>query len=131
VLPPGEAFDRSFFMDIVLDSLKKMVAQIPDPNPQNGYFCIWIMTDSVWPIMKFNQITSTGGFLQFTVQIWPHPISGYLNVNLEGSSFETAEELKTKITDILMLIPTLPFRTVFQEWQSRLLGCTEAGGEHL
>jgi hypothetical protein len=37
MLPPGEMFDRSFFVDIVLDSLKKKFAQIPDPNPEKGH----------------------------------------------------------------------------------------------
>jgi hypothetical protein len=31
--PPGETVDWFFFVDIVLNSLKKL-AQIPDPNPE-------------------------------------------------------------------------------------------------
>jgi hypothetical protein len=31
--PPGETFNRYFFMDVVLDSLTKKLAQIPDLNP--------------------------------------------------------------------------------------------------
>jgi hypothetical protein len=38
MLPPGEIFDRSFFVDIVLESLKKKLAQIPDPNQEKGHF---------------------------------------------------------------------------------------------
>jgi hypothetical protein len=45
----------------------------------------------------------------------------YLKVMLDGSSFETAEELQEKVTDILLSIATLTFRTVFEEWKSRLL----------
>jgi hypothetical protein len=36
MLPPGQTFDRSFFVDIVLDSLKKKLIQIPDPNPEKA-----------------------------------------------------------------------------------------------
>jgi hypothetical protein len=35
--PPGETFNRSFFVRIVLDSLKKKLAQIPDLNPAKGH----------------------------------------------------------------------------------------------
>jgi hypothetical protein len=40
MLPPGETFDHSFFVDIVLGSLKKKLTQILDPNPEKGHFCI-------------------------------------------------------------------------------------------
>jgi hypothetical protein len=43
MLPPGGLFDRLFLVDIVLDSLKKKLTQIPDPNPEKGHFYIWIM----------------------------------------------------------------------------------------
>jgi hypothetical protein len=43
MLPPGETFDQSFFLDIVLDSLKKKLAQIPDLNPEKNHFCSWRM----------------------------------------------------------------------------------------
>jgi hypothetical protein len=33
-MPPGEIFDRSFFADIVLDSLKKKHAETSNPNPE-------------------------------------------------------------------------------------------------
>jgi hypothetical protein len=42
---------------------------------------------------------------------------------LEGSSFETAEELQAKITDILMSIPTSTFRAAFEE---RKVDCCDA-----
>jgi hypothetical protein len=38
MLPPGETFDQFFFVDIVSDSFKKKVAQIPDPNSAKGPF---------------------------------------------------------------------------------------------
>jgi hypothetical protein len=38
MVPPREMFDRSFFVGIVLDSLKKKLAQIPDPNPEKDHF---------------------------------------------------------------------------------------------
>jgi hypothetical protein len=37
ILPPGETFDRSLFMNIVMDGLKKKLVQIPDPNPEKGH----------------------------------------------------------------------------------------------
>jgi hypothetical protein len=66
-LPPREAFDRSFFVNIVLDYLKKKLAQIPHPNPEKGYFCIWTMPDPVELIMKFKQRASSGCPTQLTV----------------------------------------------------------------
>jgi hypothetical protein len=38
MLPPRETFDLFFFVGIVLDSLKKKSAQIPDPNPEKDHF---------------------------------------------------------------------------------------------
>jgi hypothetical protein len=38
MLPPGETFDLSFLVDIVADSLKKNLAQIPDPNSEQSHF---------------------------------------------------------------------------------------------
>jgi hypothetical protein len=38
ILPPGETLDRFFFVDIVLDSVKKKIAQIRNPNPEKGHF---------------------------------------------------------------------------------------------
>jgi hypothetical protein len=49
---------------------------------------------------------------------------------LAGSSFETAEELQEKVTDILTPILTSTFGAAFEEWKSRLLRCIEAGGEY-
>jgi hypothetical protein len=40
MMPPGETFDQSFFVDIVLDSLMKKLIQISDPNPEKGHLCI-------------------------------------------------------------------------------------------
>jgi hypothetical protein len=36
ILPPEEAFDQSFFVNIVLCSLKRKLTQIPDPSPEKG-----------------------------------------------------------------------------------------------
>jgi hypothetical protein len=49
---------------------------------------------------------------------WPFE---YLKSMLEGISFELAEALQGKVTDILMFVPTSTFRTVFEEWKSELL----------
>jgi hypothetical protein len=40
LLPPGEAFHRFFFVDIVLDSLTKKQVQIPVLNPEKYHLCI-------------------------------------------------------------------------------------------
>jgi hypothetical protein len=80
MLPPGEMFDRSFFVDIVLDSLKKKPTHIPDPNQQKGHLCIWIMPDRIGPIMKFKQITSPGCSIQGTAQSWPRLTLGFLSI---------------------------------------------------
>jgi hypothetical protein len=80
MLPPGETFDQSFFVDIVLNSLKKKLAQISDPNPEKDHFCIWIMPDPISLIMKFRQITSPGCSIQPIAQIWPRPTSGVFGI---------------------------------------------------
>jgi hypothetical protein len=56
---------------------------------------------------------------------------GDLKGMLEWSSFETAEELQERVTDILMSIPISTFRAVFEEWKSRLLRSIETNGEYL
>jgi hypothetical protein len=56
---------------------------------------------------------------------------GHLKIILEGSSFQTAEELQETMTDILMLIQTVTFRTVFEEWKSTLLRYIKTSGEYL
>jgi hypothetical protein len=50
---------------------------------------------------------------------------GYLKIMLEGSSFETAEDLQGQMMEILMLILVFPFGAVFEEWKIRLLRCLE------
>jgi hypothetical protein len=72
--------DRVLFMDVILDSLKKKLAQILDPNPEKNRFCIWIMPDPNWPIMKFKQIISPGCPIQPTAQIWPRSTSDFLGL---------------------------------------------------
>jgi hypothetical protein len=83
MLPPGETFDRSFFVDIILDSLKKKFTQIPKITiriQKSATFWICIMPDSIWPIRKFKQIISPGCPIHLTTQIWPGPTSGFLDI---------------------------------------------------
>jgi hypothetical protein len=80
VLPPGGASDRFFFVDNVLDSLKKKLAKFPCPNPERDHFYIWIMPDSIWPIMQFRQITSPRCPIQLTAQIWLRETSSFLGI---------------------------------------------------
>jgi hypothetical protein len=47
MLLPEEMFDRSLFVDTVLDSLKKKLAQIPDSNPEKGHFSMLIPPDPI------------------------------------------------------------------------------------
>jgi hypothetical protein len=79
MLPPGETFDRSFFVDIVMDS-QKTRAQIPDSNPEKRHFLRLDNPRSHLPIMKSNQITSRGCSIQLAAQILPQPTSGFLGL---------------------------------------------------
>jgi hypothetical protein len=134
MLPPGETFDQSFFVDIVLSGLKRKPTQNPDSNPEKGHF---LHLDNTIPHLADREMQSNN-----LTQV-PHPVYspdfapadfwlfGYLKMMLEGNSFQTAEELQEKVTDILVSIPTSTFRAVFEERKSRLLQCTEAGGDYL
>jgi hypothetical protein len=132
MLPPGETFDRSFFVDNFLEILKKKLAQIPDVNPEKSHFCIWTMPTPIWPITKFKQITRPGCPIQLTARFCPARflLFGYLKMMLEVSSFERAEELQEKVTNNLMSNPTSTFKAVFEEQKSQLLRCIEANGEY-
>jgi transposase len=134
MLPPGETFDRAFFVDVVLGNLKKKLAQTPDPSPERGHF---FQVDNARPHLADHEIHTNN------LTRLPHPayspdlapadfwLFGYLKFMLEGHSFETAEELQEKVTEILMSIPTSTFGAVFEEWKGRLLRCIDAGGEYL
>jgi hypothetical protein len=106
MFPSGETFDRSVFMDIVLDSFEKKSPEFPVRIQKRATF----------------------GLRMTAVYLW---LVGYLKRMLEGSSFETAENVQEKVTYILMLIPTATFRPSFEEWKSRLLRCIEVSGEYL
>jgi hypothetical protein len=127
-LPPGETFDRSFFADIVLDSLKKKFAQIPDPNSEKGHF---VPLDNARANLAEHEIQSNNltrlSHRASSSDLGPADFwcFGYLKVMLEGSLFEPAEELQEKVTDILASIPTPTFRAVFNEWKTRFLRCIE------
>jgi hypothetical protein len=132
--PPGETFDQSFFVDIVLSSLKQKLAQNPDSNPEKGHF---LHLDNTRPHLADREMRSNN------LTRVPHPVYspdlapadfwlfGYLKMMLEGHSFQTAEELQEKVKNIIVSIPTSTFRAVFEKWKNRLLQCIEAGGDHL
>jgi hypothetical protein len=134
MLPPRETFDRSFFVDIVLGSLKKNLAQIPQPNPEQGDP---LHLDNTRPRLahhenQANNLTrlSHSAYSRY-LALANISLFGYLKVVPEGGSFGTAEELQGKVTDISMSIATSTFRAVFEEWKSRLLRYIEAAGEYL
>jgi hypothetical protein len=106
MFPSGETFDRSVFMDIVLDSFKKKSPEFPVGIEKRATFCLRITAVYFW-------------------------LFGYLKGMLERSSFETVENLQEKVTYILMVITTATFRASFEEWKSRLLRCIEVSGEYL
>jgi hypothetical protein len=105
MLPPGETFDQSFFVDIVLDNLKKEFAQIPDPNPEKGHV---LHLDDARPHVADHE-TKANNLTQLSHPAYNSDLTpadfwlfGYLKVMLEGSSFETAEKLQEKMKDVLM-----------------------------
>jgi hypothetical protein len=100
-------FDRSFFVDIVLDNLKKKFAQTPDLNPEQSHF-LYLATAK--PHLADRDIQENN-FVRLShppynpdltpADFWPF---GYLKVMPERSSFETAEKLQEKMLDVLMSI---------------------------
>jgi hypothetical protein len=121
VLPPGETFDWSFLLVIVLDSLKQKLAQIPDLNPANGHV---LRLDNTRVHLADHEIQANNltrpSHPAYSPDLTPADfwLFGYLNVVLKGSSFETAEELQERVTDILKSISTSTFRAVFEECKS-------------
>jgi hypothetical protein len=79
LLPPGEKFDRYFFVDI-LGSLKKKFAQIPYPNPEKGRFSHLENTRLYLADFEIQTRTSPNCPIQLTAQIWPRPTSGLLDI---------------------------------------------------
>jgi hypothetical protein len=94
---------------IIADSLKKNLTQIPDPNPEKGHF---LYLDNARPRFPDHEIQANN-LIRLShpahsldlapAGFWPF---GYLKVMVKGSSFETAEEMHEKVTNILMSIPT-------------------------
>jgi hypothetical protein len=96
-VPPRETFDRSFFVNIVLDSLKKKLAQIPDPNPEKDHA---LHLDNARPHLADHEIQA------YNITRLSHPayspdltaanfwLFGYSKIILEGNSFEMTEELQ-------------------------------------
>jgi hypothetical protein len=90
MLPPGETFDRSFFADIVLTSLKRKLAQNPDSNPENGHF---LHLDNTRPHLADREMRSNN--LTWVLHPAYSPdlapadfwLFGYLKTMLEGHSF--------------------------------------------
>jgi hypothetical protein len=121
-------------VDIVLDSLKKKLVQIPDPNSRKSQV---MDLDNARPHLHDREIQANHlnrlSHPAFSLDLTPADfrLFGYLKIMLEGNSFETAEELQEKVTGILMSITISTFRPVFEEWKSRLLRCIEAGGDYL
>jgi hypothetical protein len=103
ILPQRETFDRSFFVKIVLDSLKKKLVEIPDPNPEKGHF---VYLDNARPHLAHHEIQGNNvtrpSHPAYSQNLAPADFLrfGHLKVMLEGSSFETAEELQDKMTDM-------------------------------
>jgi hypothetical protein len=50
---------------------------------------------------------------------------------LEGCIFETAEELLSKVEEIVDPIPSIKFMEVFVEWKNRLAECVRTGCDDL
>jgi len=56
---------------------------------------------------------------------------GYLKEILKGSKFETPEELKNGIDEILISIPPGLLNSVFLKWEVRLQMVIDANGNYL
>jgi hypothetical protein len=115
-------FDRSFFVDIVLDSLKKKLAQIPDLNPEK---CHVVHFDYARPHLADHETQANNltrpSHPAYTSDLAPADfcLFGDLKVMLQGSSFEIADQLQEKVAAILMLLPISTFRAALQERKSR------------
>jgi hypothetical protein len=66
MLPPGKTFDRSFFVDIVLDSLTKKLAQILNLNPEKGHF---LHLDNARPHLADHKISAYHRLIQPLAQL--------------------------------------------------------------
>jgi hypothetical protein len=106
----------SLHHDVVLDGLKKKLTENPNPNPEKGHFCIWIIPDPVWPIMKSKKIISLGCSIQLAAQIW----AGRLLASWASERHARREFIRNdrgaakKVVGILMPIQISTVRAVFE-----------------
>jgi hypothetical protein len=80
MLSLGETFDWFFFVDIVLDSLKKKLTQIPDPNRDKGH-CLRL--EHARPHLADHEIQAnklTGAFDPAHSPDLARPTSGFLGI---------------------------------------------------
>jgi hypothetical protein len=56
---------------------------------------------------------------------------GYVTRALQGSEFQTVEELLAAVVGILNAIPTETLIIIFHEWTRRLQTCLDTDGEYV
>jgi histone-lysine N-methyltransferase SETMAR len=134
ILPPGQSFNRDFFLDNVL---LKIVDDRALRRPRLKARGTFLHLDNARPHLCNDAFEDLG------IKRLPHPpyspdlapcdfwLFGYLKQCLEGQSFDSPIALQAAVSEILMSIEVGTFVRVFTEWKRRLLQCIEQGGDYL
>jgi hypothetical protein len=134
MLPAGQSFNRAFCVDVVLSSLARKISHKEVFEKSKTYFL---------PLQNATPHSATQAFDDYKIRRLPQPASnpdlapadfwlnGYIKMMLEGCVFETAEELLSKVAEIVDQIHSIKFMEVFTEWKIRLAECVRTVGDYL
>jgi hypothetical protein len=112
MFPAGDIFNRAFFVDIVLSSLARKISHKEEFNKSKTYF---LNPDNAIPH------SATHAFDDYKICRLPKPayspdlspadfcLNVYIKMMLGGCVFETAEELLSKVKEIVDQIPSIKF----------------------
>jgi len=133
MLPVGARFNKAYFHTV----LDELAAKIHARRPARGTSGIRIHVDNARPHLVGEKIEQLGMIRlehpPYSPDLAPSDffLFGFLKTSLQGSTFETPEELLARVSEILHGIERDVFLRVFREWISRLSRCIDGGGEYI
>ena len=134
MLPPGEKFIKSYFIDEVMVPLMEALSQKKGMKKKKRIFFHF---DDASP-HSIDRTLSEMGYNRL-----PHPpyspdlapsdffLFGYLKNLIEGKEFETPDQLFQEVSKILRSISKGILSDAYDEWMDRLNRCIELDGEYV
>jgi len=134
MLPPGQSFNSDFFKHEVIE---QFVADQREKRPRMGARGLFLHMDNA-PAHRVDEC-----FMEHGITRLPHPpyspdiapcdfwLFGFLKNYLEGSSYDTPEQLYEAVCQFLREIPEVTLIKVYEEWICRLRMCIEGEGNYL